>query len=167
MNQSKYENGATLTKNGVVLEENEIDVYSELCNEVAKLLKNVDGLGRRELPDGNETEVREKGVQLLKENYATAYNELIKRIGKLANQYIKVNCFNFLFYQDAANTMLVDPVEVIKGYIAEKSSDAKKAIFMDYSVDEFTAIVNEIRERVTSLALLNWQKHKELAMKDK
>lgn len=163
MNQSKYENGAIITKNHAVLEEYEIDVYFELCNEVAKLLKNVDGLGRQELPNGTETEVREKGVQLLKENYATAYDNLVKRIGELANQYIKINCFNLMFYQDAANIMLVNPVEVIRGYISEKSSDVKKAIFMDYSVLEFTGIVDEIREKVTKLAIDNWEKHMEIS----
>lgn len=167
MKQSKYENGAILMENGVVLEEKEVDVYMELCKEVDKLLKNVDGLGKKELPNGSEEEIRDAGLNVLKTNYAAAYKKLIAKIGELANNYIKMYCFNLLFYKDAADSMLVDPLETVKEYITEKRFDVNKAIFTDYSVDEFIKIVNEIREKVTSLAMLNWEKHKELSLKGK
>lgn len=165
MKKAKYENGAILMENGVVLEEKEIDVYKELCMKVGKLLRNIDGLGKEALPNGSEEEKREIGLQILKTKHALAYKNLITKIGELANEYIKIYCFNLLFFKDAADSMLVDPLDVVKGYIAEKSVDVNKAIFTDYSVDEFTEIVNGIREKVTSLALLNWEKHKELSLK--
>ena len=159
--ENKYENGAVVLENGVVLDE-EIDVYGELTKEMEKLVKNIEGLGRKALPNGSEEEVRAKGLEILKAKYNAPYKALVKNIGRLANTYIKISCFNLLFYKDAADIMLVDPVELINGYIADKKDDVRKAIFTDYSVDEFTKLVGEIREKVTELAIHNWIKHKEL-----
>jgi len=125
----KYENGAVILQNKVVLEEEEIDVYKELCNEVDKLIRNIEGLGRKELPDGTEDEVRKRGLEILKTGYEAAYKKLKKKIGELANEYIKIYCFGLLFYKDAADSMLIDPVTLITGYITEKKPDVQKAIF--------------------------------------
>ena len=130
MKMLNHENGATLMKNRVVLEENEIDVYYELCKEVAKLLKK---------------------------NNTHTDNKLIKQISMLANQYIRINCFNLFFYQDAVNILLENPIEVIKGLITEKKADIEKALFMNDSVIEFTRIVDEIREKVKILVIDNWE----------
>ena len=167
MKQTKYENGAVMLENKVVLEDEEIDIYEELCKEIEKLVKNVDGLGKKELPNGTEEDVRKKGLEILKANYSTAYNKLVRKIGNLANEYIRIYCFGLLFYKDAADMMLVDPIQVITGYIKDKTPDVKKAIFTDYSVDEFTQIVNGIRENVTALALVNWTKHQEIVKKNR
>ena len=137
MKMLNHENGATLMKNRVVLEENEIDVYYELCKEVAKLLKK---------------------------NNTHTDNKLIKQISMLANQYIRINCFNLFFYQDAVNILLENPIEVIKGLITEKKADIEKALFMNYSVIEFTRIVDEIREKVKILVIDNWELYEELSM---
>lgn len=162
METTTFENGAVMLQNGVVLEEGEIDVYEELKKELKKLENNIDGLGKQELPNGTKEEIQEKGLQILKSNYGPAYKKLVKRIGELANQYIKLYCFSLMFYKDAADVMLVDPMELVTGYITEKAPDLKKAIYTDYSLDDFTKIVDDIREKVVSLALLNWQKHREL-----
>ena len=158
----KYENGAVLLQNNIVLEDEEITIYEELVIEVEKLRKNVDGLGKQALPNGEIDEIRAKGLEILMSNYGNAYQKLIKSIGGLANKYIRTYCFNLLFYKDAADMMLVSPLEMITGFISERKSDMQKAIFTDYSVNEFTEIVNEIREKVTALAIMNWQKHGEL-----
>lgn len=160
MNQ--YENGAVLLQNGTVLEEEEIDLYAELEKEILKLQKNIEGLGRQALPEGTNEQIREKGLEILKSQYGPAYDKLVKKIGGLANDFIKGYCFNLLFYKDAADSMLVSPTEIITGYIKDKKPDIRKAVFTDYSVDEFTKVVGEIREKVTALAILNWQKHQEL-----
>ena len=165
MSRGTYSNGAVLLQNDVILEEMEIDIYKELHNEIEKLVRNIDGLGKREIPDGTNEQIKEKGLEVLKANYAAAYDKQLKRIGKLANDYIKQYCFNLIFFKDAADTMLVDPIEIIKGYIKERTPSLKKAIYSDYSMDEFTAIVNEIHDNITSLAMVNWEKHRELNKK--
>lgn len=165
MKNNKYENGAVLLENGTVLEDKEIDIYEELCKEVQKLINNIEGLGKQELPNGSKEEIQKKGLEILKTRYSAAYEKLIKQIGNLCNEYIRLYCFNLLFYKDAADLMLVSPVEIITGYIADKKADVRKAIFTDYSVDEFTQVVNEIREKITPLAIANWAKHNELVKK--
>ncbi len=165
MKETRFENGAVLLQNNVVLEGDEIEIYTKLCKELDKLVKNVEGLGRKALPDGTDEAVRAKGREILKTSYNTAYERLCKDIGKLANEYIREYCFSLMFYKDAAGTMLVDPLEMIKGYITDKTPDVKKAIYEDYSMDEFTLIVNEIREKITALAIMNWKKHQDINSK--
>ncbi len=162
MKKGNYENGAVLLENGTVLEAQEINIYDNLEMEIDKLIRNVEGLGKKEVPNGTTEEVRAKGLEVLKNSYSTAYNKQVRVIGDLANQYIRSYCFFPLFYKDAADTMLVSPIEVITGYIKDKTPDIRKSLFTDYSVDEFTKICDGIREKVTALAILNWGKHMEL-----
>jgi len=167
-NKQTYENGAVILENGVVLDpDEEIDVYKELKKEISKLLNNVEGLGRKELPEGTEEEVRAKGLEILKANYSGPYDKLVKRIGELANEYIKINCFHFILYKDAAESMLIDPVQMIQNYINQQAKECRKAIFTDYSVDNFTKVVDGIHEKVVALAWNNWQKHNKLMSKKK
>ncbi len=155
------ENNIRRLESGIILEDDSISTYDMLDAEIGKLLRNVEGLGKSESAD--KTEARKKGLEILKAKYPEGYKKLVRNIKNLSRQFIREYCFNVMFFQDAAESLLIDTPTLLKGYVSERADDASKAIFTDYSMDEFVRVADEIREKVVDLAMLNWAKHKKLA----
>ncbi len=148
---------------GIVLEDDEIDTYEALYSALQKLVRNIDGLGSATVSDGDVSAKRKEGLRILKQKYPKGYENLVADIKRLSRQFIKEYCFSIFFFQDAADSMLIDTPKTLKGYVSERSNDISKALFSDYSMDEFMRVSNEIREKIVDLALINWYKHKDLS----
>lgn len=143
---------------GIILEDEEMDIYDRLDETMGKFLRNVEGLGKSSSVK-TEGDARKEGLKILKDKYPDGYERLSASIKELSREFIRKYCFSVMFYEDAAGTMIVDIPETLKTYVSERNSDITKALFEDYSVTEFCMIADEIRGKVVSLALCNWQIH--------
>lgn len=163
---SKYENGAKIMDNGLVIEPEFVDMHEELSKEVGKLKRNVEELGKKELPDSDNIEdIRSKGEEVLKEKYSAAYKKLIHQINNLANENIKTSYTRCLFFKDAAETLEVDPTKLIAEYIREDAPKYKKALLKDFSMEDFDNLIQKMMDKVMVLVIDNWNCHRQLEAK--
>ena len=160
----KYENGAVVLENGDVIEPEFVNIHEQLSEKLFKLKNNVEKLGREKLPDEEDINViREKGREVLKTEYSNAYKKITGQISELGNEYIRVQYNDIILFKDAIDVMLVDPVTIISDYLKKDAGNYRKALFIDYSLEDFDDLIKRFRERVSELAFLNWSKHNELA----